>query len=158
MTVFFDLVRVYCTTVGSGGPLALGGAVTFGGTAKAFRSFADAGIPDGAALSWAIEDLGVPGREAGTGVYSAGAGTLTRNTTSSTSGNNPLALSGQAQLYVTALAADLVNASNVSSGTLAVARGGSGAGTFTAHGVLLGEGPSPSARPTGPPLRPSLNG
>jgi hypothetical protein len=122
MTVFFDLVRVYCTTAGSGGPLALGGAVTFGGTAKAFRSFADAGIPDGAALSWAIEDLGVPGREAGTGVYSAGAGTLTRNTTSSTSGNNPLALSGQAQLYVTALAADLVNASNIASGTLAEAR------------------------------------
>jgi hypothetical protein len=115
-------VRVYCTTVGSGGPLAVGGAVTFGGAAKAFRSFADAGIPDGAALSWAIEDLGVPGREAGTGVYSAGAGTLTRITTSSTRGNNPLALSGQAQLYVTALAADLVNASNIASGTLAEAR------------------------------------
>jgi hypothetical protein len=96
--VFFDLVRVYCTTFGAGGPPTLGGAVTFGGGAKAVRSFADAGIPDGSPLSWAIEDLGVPGREAGTGTYSAAAGTVTRNTTSSTNGNNPLALSGQAQL------------------------------------------------------------
>lgn len=140
MTVFFDLVRVYCTTVGSSGPLALGGAVTFSGGAKAFRSFADAGIPDGAVLSWAVEDLSLPGREAGTGIYSASAGTLTRNTTSSTNGNTPLNLSGQAQLYVTALAADLANAGNFSSGTVAVACGGTGASSFTAHGVLLGEG------------------
>jgi hypothetical protein len=142
MTVFFDLVRVYCTTLGSAGPLTLGGAVTFTGGAKAFRSFADAGIPDGAALSWAIEDLSLPGREAGTGTYSASAGTLTRNTTSSTNGNSPLNLSGQAQLFVTALAADLTNAGNFSAGTVPVTRGGSGAGTFTAHGVLLGEGVS----------------
>lgn len=142
MTVFFDLVRVYCTTLGSAGPLALGGAVTFSGGAKAFRSFADAGIPDGAALSWAIEDLSLPGREAGTGTYSAGAGTVTRNTTSSTNANSPLDLSGQAQLFVTALAADLANAGNFSSGTVPVTCGGTGAGSFTAHGVLLGEGAS----------------
>ena len=142
MTVFFDLVRVYCTTLGTAGPLALGGAVTFTGGAKAFRSFADAGIPDGAALSWAIEDLSLPGREAGTGTYSASAGTLTRNTMSSTNGNSPLNLSGQAQLYVTALAADLTNAGNFSSGTVPVTCGGTGAGSFTTHGVLLGEGAS----------------
>jgi hypothetical protein len=122
MTAFFDLVRVYCTTAGTGGPLALGGAVTFAGGAEAFRSFSDAAIPNGTTLSWAIEDLGVPGREAGFGTYSASAGTLTRNTTSSTNGGNPLNLSGQAQLYVTALAADITNAGNLSSGTLALAR------------------------------------
>lgn len=37
---------------------------------------------------------------------------------------------------------DTTNAANISSGTLVVARGGTGAGTLTAHGVLLGEGTS----------------
>jgi len=122
MTVYYDLVRVYCTTVGTGGPLTLSGAVSFAGGTEAFRSFANAAVPDGTTVSWAIEDLGVPGREAGFGTYSASAGTLTRNTTSSTNGGNPLSLSGQAQLYVTALAADIANAGNISSGTLAEAR------------------------------------
>lgn len=35
-----------------------------------------------------------------------------------------------------------INASNISSGTLAVARGGTGASTLTAHGVVIGEGTS----------------
>ena len=37
---------------------------------------------------------------------------------------------------------DATNASNISSGTLAVARGGTGANTLTAHGILIGEGTS----------------
>lgn len=112
MTAFFDLVRVYCTTLGTGGPLSLGGAVTFSSGAKSFRTFSDAGVADGAKISWAIEDLAAPGREAGTGVYSAGSGTVTRNTGASTNGNAPLSLSGQAQLYITALAADLAPLAN----------------------------------------------
>src|ERR1700677_2236036 len=115
MTAFFDLVRVLCTTSGTGGPLTLGGAVTFSGGAKAFRSFSDAGVPNGALVSWAIEDLVAPGREAGNGTYSASAGTVTRNTTSSTNSGSAINLSGQAQLYITALAADVTNAGNFTS-------------------------------------------
>jgi hypothetical protein len=122
MTAFFDLVRVYCTTTGTAAPLTLAGAVTFSGGNKAFRSFSDASVPDGAQISWAIEDLVGGGREAGTGTYSASAGTVTRNTTSSTNGNVALNLSGQAQLYITALAADITNASNFATGTLPTAQ------------------------------------
>ena len=43
---------------------------------------------------------------------------------------------------VASCSTDATNATNIASGTLAVARGGSGAGTFTTHGVLIGEGTS----------------
>lgn len=108
----YDIVRVYTATVGTGSPLALGAAVT------TFRTPVQAGIADGAQLSYGIEDVAGNGREVGYGTYSAGAQTLTRNCTGSTNSNNPINLSGQAQIYVTALAADLTNAGNLTSGNL----------------------------------------
>jgi hypothetical protein len=101
MASLYDIVRVYTATAGTGSPIALGAAI------PTFRTPAQAGIPDGARLSYAIEDIFGGGRETGWGVYTAGAQTLTRNTTSSSNANNPISLSGQAQIYVTALAADM---------------------------------------------------
>jgi hypothetical protein len=115
MTLFYDIVRVYTGTAGTDGPLALGAAV------PTFRTPDEAGIPDGAQLSYGIEDFAGSGRETGFGIYSATAQTLTRNCTASTNGNAPISLSGQAQIFVTALAVDLVNASNLTNGALGFA-------------------------------------
>jgi hypothetical protein len=101
MASLYDIVRVYTVSAGTGSPIALGAAV------PTFRTPAQAGIPDGARLSYAIEDIFGGGRETGWGTYAASGQTLTRNTTSSSNVNNPISLSGQAQIYVTALAADM---------------------------------------------------
>jgi hypothetical protein len=101
MASLYDIVRVYTATAGTAAPIVLGAAV------PTFRTPAQAGIPDGARLSYAIEDIFGGGRETGWGIYAAGAQTLTRNTTSSSNANNPISLSGQAQIYVSALATDL---------------------------------------------------
>lgn len=91
-----DLVAVSTTTVGNG-TIALGAAL------PGFRSFGVSGLADGATVSYAIED-GTE-REAGRGVYNAGAGTLTRGLEASSTGAL-LVLSGSAKVFVTALSKD----------------------------------------------------
>lgn len=91
-----DLVAVSTATVGNG-TIALGAAL------PGFRSFGASGLADGATVSYAIED-GVQ-RETGRGVYSAGAGTLTRGLEASSTGAL-LVLSGSAKVFVTALTKD----------------------------------------------------
>lgn len=91
-----DLVAVSTATVGNG-------TISLGAALPGFRSFGASGLADGATVSYAIED-GIQ-RETGRGVYSAGAGTLTRSLEASSTGAL-LVLSGSAKVFVTALSKD----------------------------------------------------
>jgi hypothetical protein len=102
----FDLVLVQSATTGTG-TLSLGAAVDGG------RTFAAAGVPDGATVSYAIADVGQ--REVGRGVYSAAGQTLTRSMTGSTTGTL-LNLSGAATVGITALAEDFAAAGGLLDG------------------------------------------
>jgi hypothetical protein len=101
MNTLADLARVTTPTVGTG-TLVLGPPVT------GYLSFAAAGVPDGAVVSYGIADAGQS--ETGAGTYDATALTLTRSVYRSTgAGNNsPIPLSGAAQVFITVLAADLM--------------------------------------------------
>lgn len=74
-TVMRNLVRVATATTGTG-TIALGPGIS------GALSFAQAGVPDGATVSYAISDGAQS--EAGRGVYDATAGTLTRGPLAST--------------------------------------------------------------------------
>lgn len=103
MPVFADRVRVKTATTGTG-------SVSLGAAVDTFQTFDDGGIPNGATVSYVIEDGS--SIEIGTGTYDSGAGTLTRTTVhrsivSGVAGTSTLNLSGDAEVFVTARAADL---------------------------------------------------
>lgn len=99
MALLYDLVKVATATTGTG-------TVTLGAADAGFRTFAAAGVLDGATVSYAIEDS--VGREVGRGVYNAGAGTLTRSLVASSTGAL-LNLSGAARVFIMASAEDVMN-------------------------------------------------
>lgn len=94
-----NISRMSVTTIGTGSPLTLGVAV------PGYLSFAQGGVVDGETVPYGIADG--PNSEVGTGVYSAGTHTLTRNVNNSTNGNAPISLSGSAQIFITARAQDI---------------------------------------------------
>jgi hypothetical protein len=97
VSISADLVKVLTATLGTG-------AVTLGSAVTGFRTFASAGIPNGATVTYGIFDNNQ--HEVGRGVYNSGAGTLTRTLIASSTGAL-LELSGGAQVYITATASDL---------------------------------------------------
>jgi Chaperone of endosialidase len=100
MNVLADIVRVTTATTGAG-PITLGPPVA------GYLSFADAGLTDGAVVSYGIADGA--NSETGAGTYNATAGTLTRSVYASTAGGAPIALSGAAQVFITALTTDFAD-------------------------------------------------
>lgn len=107
-----DLVAVSTSTLGNG-------TITLGPALAGFRSFAQAGLVDGAVVSYAIED-GL-NRETGRGVYDATAGALTRGLLASSTGAL-LVLSGSARVFVTALAADFEDKADLVDGKVPAAQ------------------------------------
>jgi hypothetical protein len=103
MNSLANLARVTTATTGTG-TITLGSAVT------GFLTFAQAGVPDGSKISYGIIDGA--NSEAGWGIYTLSGTTLTRNVRRSTGAGNTAAisLSGSAQVFVTALAEDMVTA------------------------------------------------
>jgi hypothetical protein len=99
MAFLYNLARMTTPTTGFG-------TIQLGIAAPTFLTFSQAGAQNGNVLSYAIED-GF-NREIGTGTYSSGAQTLTRNPTNSTNGNAAIFLSGSAQVFITPRATDLV--------------------------------------------------
>lgn len=100
MAALYNLVRVSTATTGTG-------TITLGSAISGFLTFAGAGVPNGATVSYGISDGA--NSEVGTGVYTSSGTTLTRTPITSTNSNAAISLSGSAQVFVTALAADFFN-------------------------------------------------
>jgi hypothetical protein len=99
--LLYNLVKMTTATTGSG-------TITLGSAVGTFRSFATAGVPDGALVRYAIADPGLAPtqREYGTGVYTASGTTLTRVLGGSSTGAL-LNLSGAAHVAITVMAEDV---------------------------------------------------
>jgi len=81
------------------------GTITLGSAVSGFQTFAAAGITNGQTVRYTIEE-GVA-FEIGTGVYTSSGTTLTRNVSESSNSDNALNLSGSAEVFITAAAADI---------------------------------------------------
>jgi hypothetical protein len=99
---FRDLVRVAIPTTGAVLTITLGAAVAD------FLTFAGAGAADGEVMTYAIHDPGV-GSEIGSGTYHSAGPTFDRTTVYKSSNSNArISLSGNAQIYCSVAAEDLV--------------------------------------------------
>ncbi len=94
-----NIVRHITATTGTG-TITLGAAVT------SFLTMAQAGALDGRPYTYCIEDGAQ--REIGRGVYTASGTTLTRNVIKSTNSDAAINLSGNAQVFITVAAEDLL--------------------------------------------------
>lgn len=94
----YNLARVSTATTGTG-------TVTLGSAVLGFLTFAQAGVSTAEVVSYGIRDG--TSTEVGTGTYTLAGLTLTRTVTRSTNSNNPITLSGSAEVYITARAEDL---------------------------------------------------
>lgn len=97
MALLYNLARMTTATTGTG-------TITLGSAVSGFLTFAQSGLVDGGVISYGIQD-GV-NSEVGTGTYTASGTTLTRSVTNSTNSGSAISLSGNAQVFITALAAD----------------------------------------------------
>lgn len=110
------------------------GALTLGVALTGYQTFAASGVADGDPVGYAIEDGAF--WEIGTGTYTSSGTTLSRTVTASSNSGSAISVTTNAQVFITALAADLVNASNLTSGTVASAQGGAG----TVSGIMKANG------------------
>jgi hypothetical protein len=168
MVTLVNRAKVSTATTGTG-------TITLGAAADGYQTFAAAGVTDGQSVRYVIEDGS--NWEIGTGTYTASGTTLSRTVIESSNSDAAINLSGQAFVFITAAAADILqpdnNLSDLASATtartnlglgtiatqnsnsvsitggsitgitdLAVADGGTGASSFTANNVLLGNGTS----------------
>ena len=83
------------------------GTITLGTAESGYQSFSAAGVVDGDVVRYVIED-GV-NWEIGTGTYTASGTTLTRTVSESSNADAAITLTGSAVVFVTAVAADVVD-------------------------------------------------
>lgn len=100
-----DRAKMFTSTVGTG-PLTLTDVV------QSHQSFESAGVENGNTVSYAIEDG--TAWEIGRGVYSSLTKSLGRIVSASSNNNSQIVLTGNAVVYVTALAADIVTTDSIS--------------------------------------------
>jgi hypothetical protein len=82
------------------------GTITLGSAVDGFQTFTAAGVSNGETVRYCIED-GTSNFELGSGVFTASGTTLTRVVSESSNSNNAINLSGDAIVFITAIAADL---------------------------------------------------
>jgi hypothetical protein len=107
VVTFADRVKVNTTTTGTGD-------ITLGQAAVGYQTFAAAGVSDGDEVRYVIEDGAA--WEIGAGTYNSSGTTLTRSLTSSSTGSL-LNLTGNAEVFISPSAADLVLSSNAYNST-----------------------------------------
>ena len=82
------------------------GTITLGSAVDGFQTFTAAGVANGDTVRYCIED-GTSSFELGSGVFTASGTTLTRVVSESSNSGNAINLSGDAIVFITAIAADL---------------------------------------------------
>ena len=82
------------------------GTITLGSAVDGFQTFTAAGVSNGDTVRYCIED-GTSSFELGSGVFTASGTTLTRVVSESSNSGNAINLSGDAIVFITAIAADL---------------------------------------------------
>lgn len=91
------------------------GTITLVSAVTGYLTFAQAGVADGATVSYGIVDGN--NREVGTGTYTSAGTTLSRSVVSSTNSNNAISLTGNAQVFLTPNNADLAALATLASPT-----------------------------------------
>lgn len=99
MAKLYNLARMTTATTGTG-------TITLGSAVSSYLSFAASGVQDGDTVTYAIVDGS--NREIGRGVYTASGTTLTRTVLESTNSNTAINLSGNAEVFITAAAEDIM--------------------------------------------------
>ena len=102
MVVLANRVKVATATTGTG-------VITLGSAITGYQSFADGGVANGETVRYTIEDG--DNWEIGTGTYTASGTTLSRTVLESNNADNEINLSGDAVVFVTAAAEDIVPSS-----------------------------------------------
>ena len=82
------------------------GTITLGSAVDGFQTFTAAGVADGDTVRYCIED-GTSSFELGSGVFTASGTTLTRVVSESSNSDSAINLSGDAIVFITAIAADI---------------------------------------------------
>jgi hypothetical protein len=86
------------------------GTITLGSAVSGYQTFAAAGVVNGNVVRYVIEDGSA--WEIGTGTYTSTGTTLSRTPSQSSSGGSAISLTGSAQVYVSAVAADILQPDN----------------------------------------------
>ena len=94
MAKLFNLARMTTATTGTG-------TITLGSAVAGFLSFASAGVANADVVAYGIQDGA--NSEVGTGTYTSSGTTLSRTVLASTNAGSAISLSGNAQVFITAL-------------------------------------------------------
>lgn len=129
MNALYNLARVTTATVGTG-------TITLGAAVSGFLTFAQAGVPNAAVVTYAIADGA--NSEIGTGTYTLSGTTLSRDTVLRSTGaanTGKITLSGSAQVFISPAAEDF---STITGVTLALSSTTAGSLTVGQTGLLIG--------------------